>query len=430
VREDLKSRLDRVRLRTLDLLDDLDDADVARPPHPDWSPIGWHLGHIAYTEGYWLLARCAGDERLAKRYGARFVTTEVPKDRRAAILPSRAELTAYLRDVREASLRALDRFSFDDDHPLLCRGAVVSMVIQHEAQHAENIAIVTSLLGLQKEAVPIRPSREEGSIDDDRAMVAVPGGPFVLGAGREIERSYDNEREAHEVMLRDFSIDRFPVTNRRYLGFVQAGGYRERSLWSGEGRRWLARTGATAPFGWKHVDGTWVRRGLRTIAPLVPDEPVCGISFFEAEAFARFEGRRLPTEAEWERAATFDPAGAKRMFAWGDAPPDGTRANHALTEAGPTPVGAHPEGASALGCQDLHGNVWEWTSSPFAPYPGFAPFAYEGYSVPYFDGAHRVLRGGSFATSPEVLRATFRNWYQPHMREIFAGFRCATLSPL
>jgi len=164
---------------------------------------------------------------------------------------------------------------------------------------------------------------------------------------------------------------------------------------------------------------------MRTLAPLVPEEPVCGVSFFEAEAFAQFEGRRLPTEAEWERAASWDPAGGKRVHAWGDAPPDRRHANHDLVAGGPTPVAAHPSGASALGCHDLHGNVWEWTSSVFAPYPGFAPFGYEGYSVPYFDGAHRVLRGGSFATSPEILRATFRSWYQPQVREIFAGFRCA-----
>ncbi len=425
MREDLRVRLDRVRRQTLDLLNNLEDADLARQAHLDWSPIGWHLGHIAYTEAYWLLARCAGDERLASRYGGRFVTTEVPKDLRSAILPCRAELEAYLREVRTASLAALDRFGFEDDHPLLRGGAIVHMVIQHEAQHLENIAIVTGLLGLQKEAAPTCPASRVGSLERDRMMVRVPGGRFELGATRAIERCYDNERDAHAVEVGDFRIDRLPVTNRRYLAFVDARGYREKSLWSENGRRWLDASGAAAPFGWQRTEGAWRRRGLSTIAPLVPDEPVCGVSWFEADAFARFEGRRLPTEAEWERAATFDPAGGKRMHAWGDGPPGRPHANHDLAVGGPTPVGAHPSGASRLGCQDLHGNVWEWTSSVFAPYPGFAPFAYEGYSMPYFDGVHRVLRGGSFATSPEVLRATFRNWYAPHVREIFAGLRCA-----
>jgi iron(II)-dependent oxidoreductase len=295
------------------------------------------------------------------------------------------------------------------------------MVIQHEAQHLENIAIVSGLLGLQKETAPAGAPSGRAALEDDRATVSVPGGRFVLGATRDLERAYDNERQAHEVDIDDFRIDRFPVTNRRYLAFVDAGGYREASLWSDEGRRWLETSRAEAPLGWERTDGAWRRRGLRVIAPLVPDEPVCGVSYFEAEAFARFEGRRLPTAAEWERAATFDPGGAKRMLAGathrrpppGEPRPRGGR---------PAPVGAHPSGAGAPG-HDMQGNV-RMDLEPLRALPGFRPFAYEA-TGPLLRRSHRVLRG-LLATSPEVLRATFRNWYQPHVRQIFAGLRCAT----
>jgi iron(II)-dependent oxidoreductase len=428
LRADLVGRLTRVRGRTLDRLADLDDEELVLQTHPDWSPIGWHLGHIAYTEAYWLLGRCGGDDRLALRHGPRFVTTGLPKGRRARVLPGRAELEGYLREVREETLRALGRFDFEEGDLRLRDGRIVHMVIQHEAQHLENIAIVLRLLGRQKEATPATPPEAGGGRREDDATVAVPGGRFVLGAsGEGFERAYDNEREAHAVDVAPFRIDVFPVTNRRYLVFIEAGGYARADLWSEAGRAWLARSGARAPFGWERVDGGWLRRGLRFTAPVVPEEPVMGVSAHEADAFARFEGKRLPTEAEWERAAAWNGRGAgSRAHAWGAAPPDASRANHDGREDGPVPVGAHPRGASLLGCQDLHGNVWEWTSSFFAPYPGFTPFAYEGYSTPYFDGMHRVLRGGSFASSPEVLRATFRNWYLPHIREIFAGFRCAS----
>ncbi|OGP84369.1 MAG: hypothetical protein A2Y95_08880 [Deltaproteobacteria bacterium RBG_13_65_10] len=426
--EDLIARLALVRQRTLDLLNGLEDTDLTWQPHSAWSPVGWHLGHIAYTEAYWILTRCAGDTRLAGRFGTCFSTTAVPKDHRSAILPSREAIETYLRDVRGETCRVLERLRLDDDHPLLRRAAIVHMVIQHEAQHLENIRIVLYLRGAQKEAAPVSLVKPP-AVPDDRATVHVPGGTFTLGAPNEgSERCYDNERSAHPVELPDFRIELVPVTNRRFLQFIEAGGYETPALWSEEGRAWLGATKVRAPQGWERREGAWIRRGFCAIAPVVPEEPVIGVCAHEADAFARFEGRRLPSEAQWERAATWDAApGRKRLYAWGNEDPDPARANHDGANEGPTPVGNHPAGASALGCHDLHGNVWEWTASLFAPYPGFKPFAYEGYSSPYFDGRHRVLRGGSWATSPEVLRATFRNWYLPHVREIFAGFRCAVV---
>jgi iron(II)-dependent oxidoreductase len=256
--------------------------------------------------------------------------------------------------------------------------------------------------------------------------VLVEGGPFRMGTD-DRSSAYDNERPSHTVELPSFAIDRFPVTARRFAAFVDGGGYDHPELWSEEGRAWLEETGERAPQGWvASPDGGWRVRRFGHLEPLDPREPVQHVSFFEAEAFARWSGGRLPTEAEWEKAAAWDPAARRaRTYPWGEAPPGPEHANLDQTAFGPAPVGSFPAGASAYGAEQLLGDVYEWTTSPFTGYPGYSTFPYPEYSEVFFDQGYRVLRGASWATAAWVARATFRNWDYPRRRQIFAGLRLA-----
>ncbi len=235
---------------------------------------------------------------------------------------------------------------------------------------------------------------------------------------------FDNEKWAHEVRVAPFRIARAPVTNEEFAHFVDDGGYDRDDLWSEEGRAWRGEAGARCPAYWESVGGRWQVRRYDRFEALAPPEPVIFVCWYEAEAYCRWAGRRLPSEAEWELAATsFDG----RRFPWGDDPPSPARANLDGRVARPVCVAAHAEGDSPYGCRQMIGNVWEWTASRFAPYRGFVTDPYAEYSAPWFATPHRVLRGGCWATRARLLRNTWRNFYAPHRRDVFAGFRtCAT----
>jgi len=257
-------------------------------------------------------------------------------------------------------------------------------------------------------------------------MVLVPAGSFHMGSD-DIARTLDNERPQHEVFVPTFLIDRYPITNAEFLRFVRAGGYHECAYWSPAGWQWRERHTVEHPLYWRKArQNAWVEIGLGQTRPLALDHPVQCVSWYEAEAYSRWTGKRLPTEEEWEKAASWDDERAeRRRYPWGDTEPTPLTCNFDACVEGTTPVDQSPSGRSPAGCLDMLGNVWEWTGTWFRPYPGFTAFPYEGYSAPYFDQQHRVLRGGAWATRRHVLRSTFRNWYQPWVREIFAGFRCA-----
>lgn len=257
-------------------------------------------------------------------------------------------------------------------------------------------------------------------------MIVVPAGSFMMGSN-DIAHTLDNERPQHAVSVPAFLIDRYPVTNTEFLVFVTSGAYHERSCWSEEGWRWREHNKVEHPLYWrKQHRGQWVEIGLHESGPLPPCHPVQCVSWYEADAYARWIGKRLPSEEEWEKAACWDPERAeKHLYPWGAGEPDSCTSNRNAFSEGTTRVDQPAAGRSPYGCEDMLGNVWEWTATWFQPYVGFTAFPYEGYSVPYFDRQHRVLRGGSWATRRHVLRPTFRNWYQPWVREIFAGFRCA-----
>jgi gamma-glutamyl hercynylcysteine S-oxide synthase len=365
-RSELVEALERARRRTEDLLKGLSDEQLTRQVSPLQSPLVWDLAHVGHFEELWLLRRVGGRSAISPEYDAlydSFGHTRGERGRLPILAPQAA--CAYVRDVRQAVLALLAEQSLDDDdgNPLLERGFVVGMVVQHELQHAETMAQTLVLAGF-----PSPPPHGPAEVDAS-GEVTIEGGPFMLGSTD--PWAYDNERPAHLVELSTFRIDRALVTNADFAAFIDAEGYRDRDLWSGEGREWLESERVDAPLFWDPA------------AP--PHNPVQHISFHEAEAYARWAGKRLPTESEWEKAAKTAPAELEH----------------------------------------INGAVWQWTSSFFNGYPGFRAFPYAEYSEVFFGDAYRVLRGGSWFTDPLVARLTFRNWDLPDRRQIFCGLRCA-----
>jgi iron(II)-dependent oxidoreductase len=256
-------------------------------------------------------------------------------------------------------------------------------------------------------------------------MVRFPGGAVELGTD-DRTAAYDNERPRHAVALAPFWIDVAPVTNGEFLTFIGDGGYERRELWSDAGWAWRTESGARAPKYWEWDAGAWVVRTFDRVGTVDPMHPVCHVSWYEAEAYARWAGKRLPTEAEWEAAATWDPvAGRKQAYPWGDASPTPVVANLDQLAFATAAVGAYEANRSPIGCYGMIGDVWEWTASDFGPYPGYESFPYREYSEVFFGPEYKVLRGGSWATRALVARGTFRNWDYPIRRQIFSGFRCA-----
>jgi len=411
------------------MVDPLDDDDLHRQFHPIMSPVVWDVGHVGNFEEIWLLRRL--DDRPAHdpSYDVMYNPFDNPRWVRGDLpLLDRHEAEAYLAQVRDEAMEILRHTELDPSDPLRRDGYVFRMVIQHEAQHQETML---QALDLREDLGPYplaaRRLLPRPRPVDDTERVVIEGGPFPMGTD-DTTAAYDNERPRHTVEVGTFAIDRFPVTVRRYARFVDAGGYEHPEWWSGEGWAWRRSVDHDAPQGWiRHGDDSWSIRRFGHVAPLDPGEPLMHVSFWEAEAFARFEGGRLPTEAEWEKAATWGPeAREPRPYPWGTAPPTPELANIGHRGWGPAPVGSYPAGASAYGVEQLLGDVYEWTSSPFESYPGFTAFPYKEYSEVFFgDPDFRVLRGASWATSPSVTRSTFRNWDYRQRRQIMSGIRLA-----
>jgi iron(II)-dependent oxidoreductase len=421
-KRDLRAALEAVRKRTLRLLDHVPDAFLKVRVHDFYSPVGWHFGHVGRTEEFWACKEALGGSCLDDRLSFLFADLpENPKDNRVH-LPSREEIVEYLAQTRRRALAALDSADLDSDSPLLAEGYAWEFARQHESQHQETITELLQLI--HKQIGRGESAGSAGWPPDARPteMVSLPGGAFMMGS--DDPHGYDNEKRAHEVTVAPFALDRTPVTAAQWLAFIQDGGYRRPELWTPEGWAWRRRENAERPEYWQ--SGGAACFGLMGLRAIDPREPVSGINWYEADAYARSVGKRLPTEAEWEYAAAHDPISDRaRRYPWGDEPPTNERAACGLLAWSPAPVGGKPAGASALGLLDMAGGVWEWTATPFLPYPGFQAFPYDGYSKEHMNGGHYVCRGGSWATSDPILRCSFRNWYVPTYRQGFLGLRCA-----
>jgi gamma-glutamyl hercynylcysteine S-oxide synthase len=422
----LRDTLAEARARTLALVAPLSDRDLLLQHDPLMSPIVWDLGHIAHFEELWLTRNVHGTVEFAEMPGM-FNPFEHPRRTRGALaLPTRGSVVALMGEIRERVFQKLDDLDFDSGDPLLRDGYVIAMVAQHEYQHDETIL---QTLQLKQGAPYPAPRVERGPsrtiVIDPSAMVRFPGGDVTIGTD-DRTAAYDNERPLHRVTLRPFSIDVTPVTNGAYIEFIEDGGYARRELWTDEGWAWREADAAFAPKYWTNVDGVWHGRMFDRSGPVDPNRPVCHVSYHEADAFARWAGKRLPTELEWEAAASWDPAtNTARRFPWGDEPPTPLHANVDQLRFDTAALGTYPENVSPIGCYGMIGDVWEWTSSDFSGYPGFTAFPYPEYSEVFFGSEYKVLRGGSFATRPGAIRNTFRNWDYPIRRQIFSGFRCA-----
>jgi iron(II)-dependent oxidoreductase len=412
------------RARTLELVLDLDDARWMGPRLAIVNPMRWEIGHVAWFQEHWVLCHARRERPLLSRGDALYDSARVHHDTRWDLpLPSRKETLSYMEAILERTLASLHDEGAQDPARYFHR-----LALFHEDMHGEALTYTRQTLAYPAPAFVAAPTVDPDALGGGplRGDVDVPGGRYLLGATREPDEPFvfDNEKWAHAVELAPFRIARAPVTNEEFMAFTEAGGYDDALLWSEDGWRWRSHEGARHPVYWERApDGGWRERRFDTVRSLSPYRPVIHVSWFEAEAYCRWAGRRLPTEAEWELAAG---APDKRRFPWGDAPPRAQLANLDGSAGGPVDVGALGDGDSAHGCRQMMGNVWEWTASDFQPYPGFIADPYKEYSEPWFATVHKVLRGGCWATRARLLRNTWRNFYPPGRRDVLAGFRtCA-----
>jgi gamma-glutamyl hercynylcysteine S-oxide synthase len=430
LRERLVQQFAAARQKTLQIFDLCAESVLHLSPGFGFRPVIWHLAHIGAFEEYWLLNRLAGENPINERYQIIFDPIKTPREN-SAELPSKKEMLGYLKKVRAGVLRELETADFaDKNNPLVFNGYIFDLVLQHELQHQETLAYLFHLIApsLKKQSVVTAKLPQESKVQSPKSKVQieVPAENHVIGAdGREFV--YDNEMPAHTIFIPAFRLDKCLTTNAEYAEFIAEGGYERPELWSAEGWKFRETEHWQSPLYWTNAGGEWHVRTMFDEQPLedVANHPVYAVSYYEAEAYARFRGRRLPTEIELERVQSpesrVESPSELRLTThdsrlW-------TQCNYGLSYWQTTPIDYFP--ADANGFHDLQGNLWEWTTSDFAAYPGFEPYPYEDYSQTWFDGDHKVLRGGSWATSAEMLRPTFRNFFRRHFRIAFAGIRLA-----
>lgn len=418
----LAEDLQQARARTLALVQDLQGDQWIGPELEIVNPPLWEIGHVAWFQELWVLRHALGRHALLPQADQFYNSAAVEHwSRWSLLLPPLERTLDYMARVQDAVLAALDAGPLDDRLRYF-----LLLALYHEDMHGEALLYTRQTLAypaprLERTSAP---APVAGPLPGD---AAIPGGRFLLGAHPGMPFVFDNEKWAHPVDVRPFAIARAPVTEAEFAAFVDDAGYRRQELWTDDGWRWRTADTAEHPVYWRREGpGRWLVREFDRWRPLSPHRPVIHVNQHEARAFCRWAGRRLPTEAEWELAACgpCEEARHKRCQPWGDHADCSGRAHLDMASLHCADVGALPDGDSPYGCRQMIGNVWEWTADPFRPYPGFATDPYREYSEPWFE-TRAVLRGGCFATPGRLLRTTWRNFFTPERRDIFAGFRTA-----
>ena len=448
----LINELQEARARLLELVADLDDEQMIGPRLAIVNPLRWEIAHIAWFQEFWNLRHLRGLEPVKAHSpwhpDKLYDSARVAHDTRWDLpLPSKRDTLGYLQQILYRVLEEADKTLGQplSDARGFAEAYFLQLALGHEDMHSEAITYTRQTLGYSapqvgsstfRQSTPTAEKPPEVGTTNTPGDAYIPGGTFLLGSNPEDGFVFDNEQWAHAVTIAPFAIARTATSNAEFAEFVNAGGYQQRDLWSDAGWQWRMNENAQHPVYWKSSgEGQWLRRVFDQWLPLENDLPVLHVNWYEAEAYCRSRQRRLPSEAEWELAACGEPAAdgrgiteRKRRFPWGDEPPTPERANldwRALQQGCLLPVQALPAGDSAFGCRQMIGTVWEWTASDFQPYPGFAPGQYKEYSAPWF-GDHKVLRGGCWATRSRLIRGSYRNFYKPERRDVWAGFRtCA-----
>ena len=408
----------------LALTADLDPRQQIGPMIPIVNPALWEVGHVGWFFEKWTLRNLYEAQSMVPDSDALYDSAAIAHDTRWRLsFPSWTETRAFAHQVaREAA----ERLGQDEPDPL--EQYFIQLATLHTDMHAEAFAYTRQTLGFSEPTVPSAAAPPSAQLDFEPHDIAIAGGAFTLGAVEgELPFVFDNEKWAHRVHVEPFAIAATAVSNGEFVRFVESGGYRERSFWTDEGWWWKQAVGAEHPVYWsRESDGGWLVRRYDAWVPVDPHAAIIHVNWHEANAYCAWAGRRLPTEAEWELAAGGGEDGAsKRRYPWGDEPPTRGRANLDFRGRGTVDVRAFPAGDTPLGCRQMLGNVWEWTSTEFGPYPGFVADPYKEYSEPWFSG-HKVLRGGSWSTRTRLIRNTWRNFYTPNRRDVMCGFRtCA-----
>lgn len=437
---DAMEQLANARQRTDDLFAIVNPDALYERPIAERHRIVFYIGHLEAFDWNLFHERVFGVKSFHREFDQLFafgidpvgggLPTDQPSDwpKISAVQDYVGKIRAVL-DVKLADALADSELPISDGFPL---STLLNVAIEHRLMHAETLAYMLHQLPLDRK---VRQSEFLTSVTSpvDHGTVDIPAGEVTLGLPRSSDLfGWDNEYEAHTVSVPSFAIDKYKVTNQQYLEFVNAGGYETREFW-GDGNNnddwnWKSAQGISHPVFWtrKNDAEQWLYRTMFDEIPLPPDWPVY-VSQAEAKAYSRWAGKSLPTEAEWQRAAYAASFSDQRAYPWGEQAPDSTFGNFDFARWSPTPVNAFPEGRSAFGVHGMLGNGWEWTSTEFAPFPGFEPFPfYRGYSADFFDGKHFVLKGGSARTAACMLRRTFRNWFQAHYQFAYTGFRCVS----
>ena len=418
------------RPHTLSLIADLTDEQLIGPRLQIVNPLLWEIGHVAWFQEYWVLRHLNGRPPILVNGDALYDSAKVAHDTRWDLsLLSREKTLAYMQEVLE---RITDRYQ--DIKELDGQAEYfLSLALFHEDMHDEAFGYTRQTLGYQKpqfDESEAAPANRHVASDENLGDAQISGGEFLLGSLPDRPFVFDNEMAAHMVQVQPFAISRTAVANFEFAAFVDDGGYLREEFWSDDGWCWRQSVNATHPIYWQREGNQWLRREFDQLVALDPLLPVLHVNWFEADAFCRWAKRRLPTEVEWETAASIEPDGnsgnkRKRRFPWGDELAT-TSANLDWQAGGCIDVRALPGGDSAFRCRQMIGNVWEWTASDFNPYPGFKAGPYKEYSAPWF-GDHKVLRGGCWTTRWRMIHNAYRNFYKPDRRDVWAGFRTCAL---